>query len=221
MCIHPSRGNHDLLLDSAFVNHFPERIIERPGSQLWKSVIYLQCESYTAKFPNGRQLNIYGSPWTPQFGNWAFQYPPIRDIFHGVVPPDTDILLTHGPPKLHLDVEPGQVSSFKGCEHLLREIWRVRSSLKLIVFGHIHAGHGKEVVQFDLLQRSYEAIALGRAGLPSLIMMAVLLLWSFIRRLFSLRDNGQQDSDTIQLANAAIAPIPDDPDARQPLVFQV
>lgn len=184
-------------------------------------MIYLQNESYTTDFPNGRHLNIYGSPWTPQFGNWAFQYPPIRDVFRGVVPPDTDILLTHGPPKLHLDAEPGRGSSFKGCEHLLQEIWRVRSFLKLVVFGHIHAGYGKEVIRFDSLLRSYELIALNISGLPSLIMMAVLLLWSFLRQLLGLRDNGQQDPDTIQLANAAIAPGPDDADPRQPLVFQI
>ncbi|KAH8784018.1 hypothetical protein BGZ57DRAFT_884425 [Hyaloscypha finlandica] len=36
---------------------------------------------------------------TQQFGNWAFQHPPIRDVWMGVVPEETDVLLTHGPAK--------------------------------------------------------------------------------------------------------------------------
>ncbi|KAF8132946.1 metallophosphoesterase domain-containing protein 1 [Boletus edulis] len=59
-------------------------------------------------------LRIYGSPYTPQYGTWAFQYPhspllPSPSIQryayynrHGQ-PPQTNVLVTHGPPLGHLD----------------------------------------------------------------------------------------------------------------------
>ena len=182
-------------------------------------MVYLQDETYIAEFPNGRQLKIFGSPWTPQCGNWAFQFPPIRDVFHGIIPPDTDILLTHGPPKLHLDTEPARRYSARGCEHLLKEIWRVRSSLKLVVFGHIHAGYGEKVVRFDRMQMNYDSIIIGISGLLSLIVMALSLLWSSSKHLFGLQEN--DDGSAVQLANAAIAPGLDESGPRKPLVIQL
>ena len=55
--------------------------------------------------------------------------------------PLRDILLTHGPPKGHLD------QGGKGCPQLLREIWRVRP--RLVVFGHIHEGYEREHISYD------------------------------------------------------------------------
>lgn len=75
-------GNHDLLLDPVFVDRFPARIFEGPGSRRsdlrWGSVIYLQDDFVDLQFDNRRKLKIYGAPSTQQFGNWPFQYPPIR-----------------------------------------------------------------------------------------------------------------------------------------------
>ncbi|KFY19864.1 hypothetical protein V491_04157 [Pseudogymnoascus sp. VKM F-3775] len=160
-------GNHDLLLDPVFVDRFPERIFERPGSRRsdlrWGNVIYLQDNFVDLHFDNGRKLKIYGAPSTQQFGNWAFQYPPIRDVWTGVVPPDTDILLTHGPPKWHLD------ANELGNEYLLKELQRTKPPL--IVFGHIHAGYGYDIVAFDKVQVAYEDIVFGKKGISSLIKM--------------------------------------------------
>lgn len=63
--------------------------------------------------------------------------------------PQTDILITHGPPKNHLDLG-------LGCPHLLREVWRVKP--RLHVFGHIHWGAGTEPVYFDECQAAYERL---------------------------------------------------------------
>ncbi|KFZ01027.1 hypothetical protein V501_10276 [Pseudogymnoascus sp. VKM F-4519 (FW-2642)] len=165
-------GNHDLLLDPVFVDGFPERIFERPGSSRsdlrWGSIIYLQDNSVDLHFGNGRKLKIYGAPSTQQFGNWAFQYPPIRDVWTGVVPADIDILLTHGPPKWHLD------ANALGNEYLLKEL--LRTKLPLVVFGHIHAGYGYDVVAFDQVQVAYDDIVFGKKAIVPLIKMVFHLL---------------------------------------------
>jgi len=74
------------------------------------------------------------------------------------VPSDVDVLVTHTPPKYHLDLPIAL-----GCEHLLGELWRVQPALH--VFGHVHAGKsdllgllkgGKEVVRWDERQARVE-----------------------------------------------------------------
>jgi len=68
------------------------------------------------------------------------------------------VLITHTPPKYHLDLP-----TALGCEFLLNEVWRVRPALH--VFGHVHAGKsdtlgwlkgGKEVVRWDEGQKCLE-----------------------------------------------------------------
>jgi hypothetical protein len=120
----------------------------------WRSLIYLQDSSTTLRFQGGRPVRIYGSPWTPEHGNWAFQYPrtgPNR--WKGTIPEDTDILLTHGPPKHHLDL------GHLGCSSLLNEVHE--KPPLLYVFGHIHAGYGRRTVVWDDFEIAYEK-ALGK-----------------------------------------------------------
>lgn len=158
-------GNHDSLLDPEYVKRRPDKIYEGEGTARadldWGSIVYLNNTSIQLRFPGAdgrsdRLLKIFGSPWTEQFGTWAFQYPPIRDVWSHTVPDDTDVLLVHGPPKGHLDLEG------KGCPKLLREIRRVRP--RLVVFGHIHAGHGREDVVWDSgIQGAYDRTMMGDA----------------------------------------------------------
>jgi hypothetical protein len=65
------------------------------------------------------------------------------------IPLETDVLITHSPPRYHLDLS-------LGCLGLLEEIWRVKP--RLHVFGHIHSGYGKEAVFWDEGQRAYERL---------------------------------------------------------------
>jgi Icc-related predicted phosphoesterase len=85
-------------------------------------------------------LKIYGSPWTPTFFNWHFMKDRGEDIkkMWDLIPDDTDILVTHGPPFGVLDYAHGDS---QGCEELLKAVWRVKP--KLHVFGHIHEGYGQ------------------------------------------------------------------------------
>lgn len=85
-------GNHDLLLHSDFVEHFPARLAGHCESSIsslnWSDLVYLNDSAVTLTFKNERKLKIYGSPRTPEFGTWAFQYPAIRDIWTRRIPDD-------------------------------------------------------------------------------------------------------------------------------------
>ncbi|KAF1846499.1 Metallo-dependent phosphatase [Cucurbitaria berberidis CBS 394.84] len=149
-------GNHDILLD-----HTDPRADPVANASInWGNITYLDSESTTISCTNGRELKIYGSPLTPRHGNWAFQYPRNQNVWHHKIPAGTDILITHGPPKGHLD------AGYFGCKHLLDEVWRAKP--RLHVFGHVHDGHGMEWIQFDGLQRAYENIVIAGGGLWNL-----------------------------------------------------
>lgn len=94
------------------------------------------------------------------------------------MPLETDILLTHGPPKGHLD------QGGKGCAQLLREMWRVRS--RLVVFGHIHDGHGREVIAYDAFDAAYDGVMSGDKGIVAIVSMACHLLCRLLLETLSL-----------------------------------
>ena len=130
------------------------------------------------------------------------------------VPDDIDVLLTHGPPKLHMDDVAGR---HKGCEHLLREIWRLKGNrLKLVVFGHIHEGYGQEVPKFDGRQRYYEAIMLGEGGWFALIMLVLMCL---CQKLHALRL--RQEQQRVRLVNAAHCIHQRDREGREPVLVYI
>lgn len=79
-------------------------------------VIYLQDSS--AKIDS---IIFYGSPWTPTFMNWHFMADrgaQIREKW-AVIPEDTDVLITHGPPACILDTV-NQLPP--GCADLLARV---------------------------------------------------------------------------------------------------
>ncbi|KAG6844216.1 hypothetical protein H0H93_016591, partial [Arthromyces matolae] len=91
--------------------------------------------------PGGRTWTVYGSPWSPYFHNWAFNYH--REDGEALVSkfPATDILLTHGPPAHILDRT--QSLDFAGCADLRNHLPRLRP--RLHVFGHIHESRGAHI----------------------------------------------------------------------------
>lgn len=196
-------GNHDRLLDPAYVDRFPERIHEGPGTSRsdlsWGSIIYLNNTSTRLQFGTNRSLSIYGSPWTPEFGTFAFQYPPIRKVWKDTIPNDIDIILTHGPPKGHLDLQG------KGCPQLLKEIRQVRP--KLVVFGHIHAARGQQALRYDSIGSGYDKIMLGEGGLMTIIMMAIITACKWFYFLLFRFIGGRYGTDkapVTRLVNAAM-----------------
>ena len=90
-------------------------------------------------------IRIYGSPWQPEFFQWAFNLPrgePLAEKWDKI-PENTDILITHGPPIKVLDFVPK--SGFHvGCEELKKVVDKIKPAVH--AFGHIHEGYGVEVI---------------------------------------------------------------------------
>ncbi|EMP56432.1 metallophosphoesterase [Marinobacter santoriniensis NKSG1] len=92
-------------------------------------------------------FKFWGSPWTPRFFDWAFNAKRGPQLFEKwqKIPLDTDVLITHGPPKGILDtVTTRDGKQQVGCNDLLRRLSELKS-LKAHIFGHIHGGYGTEV----------------------------------------------------------------------------
>jgi len=100
-----------------------------------RKIDYL-CDSGT----EFEDFKIWGSPYTPTFSNWHFMADRGEAIkkHWDLIPNNTDILVTHGPPYGVLDVT--YDGEHAGCRDLLDAIARVRPELH--VFGHIHEGYG-------------------------------------------------------------------------------
>jgi Icc-related predicted phosphoesterase len=86
-------------------------------------------------------LRLWGSPWTPTFGEWAFMQDrgaAIRAKWE-LIPRGLDVLITHGPPATIRDQT--HRGEHVGCEDL-RQIVEDRAP-RVHVFGHIHEGYGR------------------------------------------------------------------------------
>ncbi len=105
-------------------------VIDTPGVQ------YLEDSVTTVM-----GVSIYGSPWQPEFFDWAFNATrgaSLRAIWQKI-PAGVDVLMTHGPPLGHGDMcSHGERA---GCLDLLRVIQQ-RVKPKYHIFGHIHEGYG-------------------------------------------------------------------------------
>ncbi len=121
-------GNHDFFFEQTPVSAIAALIPE--------NVLYLNDSGVTIE-----GINIWGSPVQPRFFNWAFNRDRGADIDQHwqLIPENTDILLTHGPPKGILD------KTFQGlavgCEMLLNRIEQIQP--KYNIFGHIHEAYGQ------------------------------------------------------------------------------
>ena len=186
-------GNHDLLLDAAV----EKGAGESPAELDWGSIIYLQDRPVTLDFPTGHVLTVYGAPWTPRFGKWAFQHPPKSDVWTDAVPAHVDILLTHGPPQCHLDRN--TYGARLGCPHLLRELYRARP--RLVVFGHVHEGYGRETEAFDRPQEVWEGLLLAKAGWLALCRLVWLIVWQRAGAVMPMR--AARKTQATHLVNAA------------------
>jgi len=121
-------GNHDEALEKNPVPH--EAILKKHG------LTYLRDSGVRID-----GLLFYGSPWQPEFNNWAFNLPRKSMELHDkwdAIPSDTDILITHGPPHGYGDKNID--GEHCGCELLLEALDRVKP--KYHIFGHIHEGRG-------------------------------------------------------------------------------
>ncbi|MCK9279313.1 MAG: metallophosphatase domain-containing protein [Melioribacteraceae bacterium] len=118
-------GNHDFGLQNYPLEHF----------NIPSGVFYLQDSMIEID-----GLKIYGSPYCPTFGRWAFMKNRGKEIAEvwSKIPEGIDILVTHGPPMDILDMNLYEVNC--GCKDLLARVETIKP--KIHVFGHIHENHG-------------------------------------------------------------------------------
>ena len=167
------QGNHDVTLDTDFYaehglyfhNQHPQDstasidlIKER------KTITFLNHWPADVRLTNENgprtRFRIFGSPYSPAHGLWAFGYPPeVASVLWDQIPLDTDIVLTHTPPKFHCDESKDRGAA--GCEVLRQTLWRVRP--RLAICGHVHEGRGAERILWDLDAQNvqYKELATG------------------------------------------------------------
>lgn len=95
-------------------------------------------------------FKIFGSAYTPEFCNWAFNVDRAELAQKWAqIPDDTNFLITHGPPMGILDPvqrfnkKTGEIEiEHVGCQDLYNRIQELKE-LKLHVFGHLHQGYGQ------------------------------------------------------------------------------
>lgn len=125
-------GNHDGLIEKGIVE----------AASFGPDIHYL-CDSGFEY----EGVKIWGSPYTPTFLNWHFMRdrgPKIKKHWD-LIPEDTDILVTHGPPKGILDMTEDGFAA--GCLDLKNAILD-RVKPKIHCFGHIHEGGG-QILEMD------------------------------------------------------------------------
>jgi Icc-related predicted phosphoesterase len=132
-------GNHDRYLDP---NPWQSGIHYNTAIQLTKDVPNVTYLNDSGVEVGG--LKVWGSPVQPEFYDWAFNRKRGEPILKHwkMIPTDTDVLITHGPPFGILDLATG--SDFHcGCTDLALYVdFYVRP--KIHIFGHIHGGYGVE-----------------------------------------------------------------------------
>ncbi|WP_372371198.1 metallophosphatase domain-containing protein [Candidatus Uabimicrobium sp. HlEnr_7] len=118
-------GNHDFCF---------EREREAAQKEL-SNAIYLQDSEIVIE-----GIKFYGSPWQPWFFDWAFNLQrgeEIREKWQ-LIPNDTNVLITHGPPLGYGDTVAN--GNKVGCEDLLNKVIEIKP--RYHIFGHIHEAYG-------------------------------------------------------------------------------
>lgn len=105
-------------------------------------------------------VKFYGSPWQPEFYDWAFNLPRGEKLAEkwAKIPGNTDVLITHGPAAGMLDHTIG--GQQVGCQDLFQRIMEIQP--KIHVCGHIHWAYGQknfngvEFLNASVLNERYE-----------------------------------------------------------------
>ena len=118
-------GNHDRLFESD----------PNLAKSLITNAIYLQDSGIEIE-----GLNIWGTPVSPRFYDWAFNKDRGEEIkkYWDLIPKNTDILITHCPPYNILDMT--YSGEYVGCYDLAKKIKVIKP--KICIFGHIHQSYG-------------------------------------------------------------------------------
>jgi Icc-related predicted phosphoesterase len=119
-------GNHDTSIE--------KKLITKQYFQDY-NIIYLEDDLVEIE-----GVMIYGNPYTPMFGQWAFMKDRVKldRYWKNAIPSSLDILVTHGPPKGILDKSYDRDNYLECCgdKSLLNKVMEVQPAYHL--FGHIH-----------------------------------------------------------------------------------
>ncbi|TFK21206.1 hypothetical protein FA15DRAFT_672766 [Coprinopsis marcescibilis] len=153
-------GNHDLTLHKDYYrdswsrwHREPEdykKIIElMTGERAKKAgIVYLEDTSCTFSVgPGRREWTVYGSPWSPYFHDWAFNYKSDKAEELVASYSNADILLTHGPPERVFDFT--RTKEHVGCPSLASHLASGRLRPRIHSFGHIHESRGAHIHSWD------------------------------------------------------------------------
>lgn len=139
-------GNHDAY-PATHIKEFKELCVHY-------NIIYLENESVKID-----GISIWGSPVTPNFGNWWFMKDRSKmDKLYSSIPEWIDIVVSHGPPKGILDLSYDKNNNLEscGCRSLRNHILN-RVKPKYCLFGHIH--NTKDIINAGTVKLSnYETI---------------------------------------------------------------
>ena len=120
-------GNHDVSIERKLIDDWA--FIDNNIIHLWNQEANIEG------------LKIWGSPYTPSFGEgWAFNKDrsKIGQIW-STIPDDSDIIVTHGPPKGVLDLSHDRDGKLEFCGDLALKKRIRQINPKLACFGHIHS----------------------------------------------------------------------------------
>ncbi len=138
-------GNHDF--------NFDDRV--KQFSRLSDNIYYLNDSGIELL-----GIKFWGSPWTPKFRDWAYMQSDGKlAVKWALIPENTEVLITHGPPYSILDLNIDNIAC--GSQTLYARIKQL-PNLKYHLFGHIHEGYGREVIEnitfcnCSVLNRWYE-----------------------------------------------------------------
>lgn len=133
-------GNHDTSIEKKLV-------LKQDFADA--GIIYLEDDLVKIE-----DILIYGSPYTPNFGNWSFMKDRVKleRYWKNAIPDYIDIIVTHGPPKGILDKSYDRNNNMESCgdKSLLNRVLEIQPAY--VLFGHIH--NHKDIINAGLLKLS-------------------------------------------------------------------
>jgi Icc-related predicted phosphoesterase len=132
-------GNHDYVFDS----NSKYRSILLTYADV-DNCYYLENETIEIE-----GISIYGSPFTPRYGDWAFMRyrgEEMGDVWK-TIPNKVDIIITHTPIHGYQDLTYQNINA--GCEALKERLETV--DYKIHICGHIHEAYGYKMIDTKLL----------------------------------------------------------------------
>jgi Icc-related predicted phosphoesterase len=154
-------GNHDICFDASHVKYAKmKKIYQRDNLHKIHGIFDLVPVNVDVLIQSALIIDgvkFWGTPYTPLFGNWAFNVPrksnKMKSIF-SKIPEDVDILLTHGPAKGVLDLN--LEGNNEGCEVLKQRLEFIQPPIHN--FGHIHESYGSEIIEWESSKKTTLAI---------------------------------------------------------------